>query len=473
MFKNTANQQWIVFAFQDEGGANPGEPITGDALNITANVRIDAGAANAVDDTNPTELEGGYYSFGITAAESNGDSIVISPVSATANVNVIGVPGAVWTRTDLSGVEAKIDTAQTDLDTITGAAGVIIDDSAANDTTLSDAIWDETLTGSNHNDANSAGRRLRQIDVAFVVTEGTADAGAANTIDLETGIASTTDDIYNGDRVMIIGGTGAGEHGIIIDYDGATNQRATMAENWVVTPDATSEYILVPADADVESWQHVVVSNGATSGLPAVDAQAISDNTAAADNVQANIGNLDGAISTAQADLDILTGADGVNLLSATQASIDAIEADTNELQGDWVNTGRLDTILDELTTNVDAVEADTQDIQGRLPSVLIGGRMDSDVEAINNSTTAAIQLALSAAEIESGACEGTPSTTVVQTDLAETQDDIYIGRTVIFTSGNARGEATDITDYAGATGTLTVTALANAPAAADTFILL
>ena len=97
MFKNTASQQWVVFAFQDEGGSNPGEPVTADQANITANVRIDAGSANAVDDTNPTVLSDGYYSFGITAAESNGDSIVITPVSSTANVNVIGVPGAVYT----------------------------------------------------------------------------------------------------------------------------------------------------------------------------------------------------------------------------------------------------------------------------------------------------------------------------------------------------------------------------------------
>lgn len=53
------------------------------------------------------------------------------------------------------------------------------------------------------------------------------------------------------------------------------------------------------------------------------------------------------ALTTAQNDLDIITGADGVNLLSATQASIDAVEADTNELQGDWANGGRLDLILD------------------------------------------------------------------------------------------------------------------------------
>ena len=97
MQKNVASQKWIVFAFQDDGGTNPGEPVTGDAANITANLRIDGGAANAVDDVNPTELEDGYYVFDITAAESNGDLILIAPASATANVNVIGVPGAIWT----------------------------------------------------------------------------------------------------------------------------------------------------------------------------------------------------------------------------------------------------------------------------------------------------------------------------------------------------------------------------------------
>ena len=137
MFKNTASQIWVVFAFQDEGGANPGEPVTGDAANITANVRIDGGAANAVDDTNPTELEDGQYAFDITAVESNGDSISIAPVSSTANVNVIGMPGALYTRTDVSGVEAKVDTIDTNVDSVLVDTGTTLqgelDDSVACD----------------------------------------------------------------------------------------------------------------------------------------------------------------------------------------------------------------------------------------------------------------------------------------------------------------------------------------------------
>lgn len=97
MEKNQANK-WVVFAYGLPDHATPGQPITGDAANITANVRIDGGAANAVDDTNPTELEAGYYVFDTSAVESNGDLLSIHPVSATPNVQVIGVPGSVYTR---------------------------------------------------------------------------------------------------------------------------------------------------------------------------------------------------------------------------------------------------------------------------------------------------------------------------------------------------------------------------------------
>ena len=42
-----------------------------------------------------------------------------------------------------------------------------------------------------------------------------------------------------------------------------------------------------------------------------------------------------------------------VSLLTATQASIDAIEADTDELQGDWANGGRLDLLIDSIIAEV------------------------------------------------------------------------------------------------------------------------
>ena len=96
-----------------------------------------------------------------------------------------------------------------------------------------------------------------------------------------------------------------------------------------------------------------------------------------------------------------------------------------------------------------------------------------SDTIVISSDTTVIeTQVGVMHSGLVAGACEGTPSTTVIQTNLAEATDDHYIGRIVVFTSGAGLGQASDITDYTGATGTITVTALTTAPSAADTFVI-
>lgn len=93
MQKNTAGQKWRVFAFNRTTLA----PVTGDAANITAKIQIDHGAAVATNDVNPTEVESGYYDFDLLQAETNGNILDLIPVSGTADVQVIGVPGRVFT----------------------------------------------------------------------------------------------------------------------------------------------------------------------------------------------------------------------------------------------------------------------------------------------------------------------------------------------------------------------------------------
>ena len=58
------------------------------------------------------------------------------------------------------------------------------------------------------------------------------------------------------------------------------------------------------------------------------------DGSSAGNNIKADIDILTTAVGVAQSDLDIITGASGVNLLTATQNSIDAIEADTDTISG-------------------------------------------------------------------------------------------------------------------------------------------
>lgn len=71
---------------------------------------------------------------------------------------------------------------------------------------------------------------------------------------------------------------------------------------------------------------------------------------------------------------------------------------------------------------------------------------------------------------IYGAAATGTLSTTQCTSDLSGYTDDQLIGRVIIFTSGPADGEATDITDYANASGLLTFTALTLAPENGNTF---
>lgn len=99
LYKNVASQKIAVYAYDTAADG----PKTGDAANITAQISIDGGTTAATNDTNPTELDAtdapGIYLFDMTQAETNGDLIIISPVSATADIQlepviIYTLPGA-------------------------------------------------------------------------------------------------------------------------------------------------------------------------------------------------------------------------------------------------------------------------------------------------------------------------------------------------------------------------------------------
>lgn len=94
MQKNITGQKWIVFAFDRTDNT----PKTGDANQITAEISKDGAVGGGdITDTHPTELEDGYYVFGLEQGETNADLLAILPESSTGNIQVIGVPGAVYT----------------------------------------------------------------------------------------------------------------------------------------------------------------------------------------------------------------------------------------------------------------------------------------------------------------------------------------------------------------------------------------
>lgn len=145
--------------------------------------------------------------------------------------------------------------------------------------TLVDLVWDEVLTGATHNVATSAGRRLRQIEAAFVLHSGTAQAGSINTITLDTG-ASATDDFYNHARVVITEGTGIEQERIIVDYVGSTRV-ATTAPPWIVEPVSGSVFEVEPAISHAETdsrTAHVGLAQAGATGSITLASDADSNN---------------------------------------------------------------------------------------------------------------------------------------------------------------------------------------------------
>ena len=89
---------------------------------------------------------------------------------------------------------------------------------------------------------------------------------------------------------------------------------------------------------------------------------------------------------------------------------------------------------------------------------------------AANLATVDGIVDTLVSGVITGAAATGTLSTTQATSNLTGYADDQLIGRVIIWLTGNCEGEATDITDYASASGLLTFTALTTAPGNGDTF---
>lgn len=83
-FKNKAQK---IFVFATDAN---GDPKTGDAANIVAQISIDGGTTAVSDDANPSELDAtdapGIYYFNGLAAETNGDCIILFAKSSTTGV---------------------------------------------------------------------------------------------------------------------------------------------------------------------------------------------------------------------------------------------------------------------------------------------------------------------------------------------------------------------------------------------------
>lgn len=230
-------------------------------------------------------------------------------------------------------------------------------------------------------------------------------------------------------------------------------------------------------DAEVQS-EVADALDAAIPGTPT--ANSINERIQTMDNAYtaaraSNLDNLDAAVSSRLAASSYTAPLDAAAIRAAVGMA--AANLDT-QLSGINAKTTNLPTDPADASDVAAAIGSAQSAITALLPSSLSGGRMRSDIEAINASTAAAVRQALAAATIITGTVDSTgfsPTTTEFEADdITEATADHYNGRVIIFTSGALIGQATSISDYAIASGRghFTVPALTEAPANDVTFII-
>jgi hypothetical protein len=385
---------------------------------------------------------------------------------------------------------------------------------------IADQVWDEVLTAATHNVASSAGRRLRTLQEFQGYEQGAiwidTVNGSAGTTDYENGTvenpvstiadantlatslgivrfrvapgssitfaaSQTGQEFLGSEWTLALGGqdisntriegatlsgvsTGTGHHLIHCEVGNTTLSNGSMG--WcrftgTITLSGANDY-----------YWHDCYSGVAGGGTPIVDFGG------AVANQNLNMRRYSGGI---QIDNKNASGTDQMSLEGDGQLVVSASSGGAISIRGNFrvTNTGGATITYDDnsqgiqdIETDTQAIEVDTQDIQSRLPAALIGGRMDSDVEAINGNTDAADNLSASARAIVRLTIGTGSTTTNVVSDLTEATDEHYNGRILLFYSGALAGQATDITDYNGTTNDLTVTALTEAPANGDLAVI-
>lgn len=256
-----------------------------------------------------------------------------------------------------------------------------------------DDVWNATLSG--HTTAGTFGR------AAQVLRDGTAQAGAATTITLDSG-ASSTNSFYNNTLLQIVAGTGAGQSRIISSYVGST--KVATVGTWTVNPDNTSVFVIrsfdaipgasAPTAAQVADavWEEAVVDHSGTAGSTAEKLAAAG---AAGDPWATTIPGAYGAGTAGKIVGDNLN-ATITSRLSPTVAGRTLDITATGAAGIDLGNVENQSTTLTLSGTTVkDTTDVNTKvtDLQSRTPTALVGGKMDANIGTISNSAITAASI--------------------------------------------------------------------------------
>lgn len=422
--QSTASQSIVIGPFVDSTDGVTAE--TGLTIANT-DIRLSKNGANIVGKNSGggTHDEIGYYTITLDATDTNTVGTLQLMCNMTGalpvyhefqiveeNVydKIFGASADLGTDIDAiltdtgTTLDAAIATIDSNVDAILVDTGTTLDAAIATIDSNVDAILVDTSTtldtklndiqGATFNTSTDSLEAIRNRgDSAWTGSpttsdSGTAQAGAAGSITLQSG-ASATDDTYNGQVVYISSGTGAGQSRAIEDYTGSSKV-ATVISNWATAPDNTSVYEIYPDD----------ITEITSAPTASQIADAVWDENTAGHTTSGTFGE------QVKNDIDAILVDTGTTLdgkIDTIDTNVDAILVDSNELQGDWTNGGRLDLIIDQIladtadmqpklgtpvadiASDIASIQTDTNDIQTRLPAALNNGAIPADIQRIND----------------------------------------------------------------------------------------
>jgi hypothetical protein len=101
-----------------------------------------------------------------------------------------------------------------------------------------------TYIGGTAQTGSDIGAAMVDVLSASLIRGGTAQAGSARTITLDSG-ASSTNNIYSGAWIIIVSSTGVAQKRQIVGYVGSTKV-ATVDRVWVTNPTSSSVFAIIP-----------------------------------------------------------------------------------------------------------------------------------------------------------------------------------------------------------------------------------
>ena len=359
LFKNTASQGVYLFLIDSSTGAGK----TGDASNISVTVSIDGGATSASTNS-VSEIGGGVYTLTLSQAETNGDRLAIIPSSSTSSV--VGSPIIAFTTggavpsaaagastglaltSSVSDVETKVDTVDSNVDSILVDTGTTLPGTLATLATSSALSTVDTV-----------------VDAIKVVTDALPDSGALSSLATSSALATVDSNV-----------------------DSILTDTGTTLPSTLSTIDTVVDSIKTVTDALPDSG--ALSSLATASALSTVDSNVDSILTDTGTTIPGTISTIDTVVDAIKVITDALPDSGALSslatasALSTVDSNVDSILTDTGTTLPATLST--IDGKVDTVDTVVDSISSTLS--SGVTCSSIADGAIGSDAVADIFSTT-------------------------------------------------------------------------------------